>query len=198
MIQAVDKARAAWLTSLGLLGAGWMLAHVVSYRIMVPDATERGRMLLETGHGYFRIVDLLILCLTLTVAGIAACVLTRADEPQTPSPWLLTLLPLIGFAIQEHVERLPVDGALPTHLVTEPRFLLGLLLQVPFALAALVFARLLDTAARGLVLRGGGSARPVLVLADPTWAPTVNARRPRISALALRHGERAPPFATTR
>ena len=197
MIAAVDKARAAWLTSLGLLGVGWMLAHVVSYRIMVPDATERGRMLMETGHGYFRPGDLLILCLTLTLAGIAVCVLTRANEPHIASPWLLTLLPLIGFVIQEHVERLSVDGTLPTHLVTEPRFLLGFLLQVPFALAALVFARLLDTAARGLALRGG-SAKPMLVLADAPWAPTVNARRPRISALALRHGERAPPFATTR
>ena len=192
----MGRARAAWLTSLGLLGAGWVTAHVLAYVLAVP-AAERGQMLAETGHGYFRVADLLILCGILTLAGLALCVVGEMSL-RTPSPWTLALLPPIGFVVQEHVERLAASGPFPIHLVTEPRFLIGLFLQLPFALAALICARLLLTFARGLARLLRSTGRPKLVAVELSWPPIVNRRRRRLSALALGCSERAPPLAATR
>jgi len=192
----VGRPRAAWLIALGLLGAGWVTAHVLSYMLLVP-AAERGQMLARTGHGYFRPADLLILCGVLTLAGLALYVVWGTTH-RAPSPQTLALLPPIGFVAQEHLERLAVSGAFPTHLVVEPRFLLGLLLQIPFALAALVFARLLVTLARGLARGLERTGRTKLVSVDLLRPAIVNRRRPRLSVLALGRGERAPPLASTR
>jgi hypothetical protein len=197
MMARMTGPRAAWLTLLGLLGAGWVTAHVLSYWIISPGAAERHRMLAETGHGYFRTRDLLILCLGLLLAGFVVCVAAGGGKSiGAPSPWTLALLPPVGFVIQEHLERFASEGAFPTHLVSEPRFLLGLLLQAPFAALALALARLLEVAARDLAQRLGGSPRPLPLLAGILWAPAFYTCGPKASALALRHGERAPPLAT--
>jgi hypothetical protein len=160
--------------------------------LFVP-APERGRMLAQTGHGYFRASDLLILCMTITFAGLALSVI-GGKARRGPRPWALALVPPIGFVIQEHVERLAVGGALPGHLVAEPRFLLGLLLQIPFALAALVSASILLRAARRLV-RGRAwrrSDRPAVewLGAIPPPFPDL----PRQSVLAAGYSERGPPL----
>lgn len=187
----MGRPRAAWLTALGLLGAGWVTAHVLSYMLVVPTA-ERGRMLAETGHSYFRAADLLVLCGTLTLAGLALYVV-GGQARRAPSPWVLALLPPIGFVVQEHVERLAVSGAFPAHLVTEPRFLLGLLLQIPFALAALLLARalLVLTGALARRLRRASLDRPLRVGA--ARRPVTDTTLARIGLLALGHGQRAPP-----
>ena len=195
---AVGRPRAAWFTSLGLLGAGWVTAHVVSYVLVVPHAAERRELLAKSGHGYFRASDLLILCLTITVVGLVVCIVTGKRPVRAPSPWAFAGLPPIGFAIQEHVERMVAGGVFPAHLFAEPRFLLGLLLQLPFALAALVCARLLVTFAHGLARKLGDPARPKLVSVGFSWALIVSRRRARVSALALGRGERAPPLAAAR
>jgi hypothetical protein len=192
----MGRPQAAWLTSFGLLGAGWVTAHVLSYGLLVP-AAERGPMLAQTGHGYFKTSDLLILCATITIVGLALCV-AGGDARHAPSPRTLALLPPIGFVVQEHLEHLAASGAFPTHLVTEPRFLLGLLLQIPFALAALVFARLLVTFARRLARRLGDTGRPRLVSVEVSWPPALDRGPPRLSAFALGCGERAPPLPATR
>jgi hypothetical protein len=196
MMSRMGRPRAAWLTALGLLGAGWVTAHVLSYMLVVP-AAERGRMMAETGHSYFRAADLLILCVTITLAGLALYVI-GGQGGRAPRPGTLALLPPVGFVVQEHIERLAASGGFPTYLVTEPRFLLGILLQIPFALGALVCARLLVTFARGLARRLGGTERPKLASVELSWPPVVNRHQRRLSALALGRGERAPPLAATR
>jgi hypothetical protein len=195
MMSRMGRPRAAWLIALGLLGAGWVAAHALSYMLLVP-APERGRMLAQTGHSYFRASDLLILCLTITLAGFVLSVI-GGKARWAPGPSALALLPPIGFVIQEHVERLAVSGTFPAHLVAEPRFLLGLLLQIPFALAALVCAHLLFTFARGLARKLGRAGRPKLVSAELSPPPVTNGHRPRLSALALGPGERGPPLSAT-
>jgi hypothetical protein len=188
----MGRPRAAWLTALGLLGAGWVTAHVLSYMLLVP-APERGRMLAQTGHSYFRASDLLILCMTITLAGLALSVV-GGKARLSPGPWTLALLPPIGFVVQEHLERLAVSGVFPTHLVAEPRFLLGLLLQIPFALAALVCACLLLRAARR-VARGLASRSPdgaAVELLGAILPPFPDP--PRRSVLAAGYSERGPPL----
>lgn len=191
MMPRVGRPRAAWLVALGLLGAGWVTAHVVSYMLVVP-AAERGQMLAQTGHGYFRPADFVILCGILTLAGLVLCVLSGTAH-RTPSPRTLALLPLVGFVMHEHLERMAVSGAFPTHLVAEPRFLLGLVLQIPFALAALVCARVLLRAARRLALSLAG---PQSRLAAVEWLSAVLPPLPdlpRRPVLAAGYSERGPP-----
>jgi hypothetical protein len=193
MMSPMGRPRAAWLTSLGLLGAGWVTAHVLSYLILVPTP-ERREVLAQTGHGYFRTADLLILCVTITLAGLAVYLVGGTERRRAPSPWGLALLPPIGFVVQEHLERLVSGGAFPAHLLAEPRFLLGLLLQVPFALAALLVAGALLTAASRLAL--SFSAHPLRAAAaawlGPALAPCPDL--PRRSALASGHSQRGPPI----
>jgi hypothetical protein len=192
MMARMGRPRAAWLTALGLLGAGWATAHVLSYILFVP-APERGHTLAQTGHSYFRASNLLILCLTITLAGLVLSVIGgKARWAQGPPA--LAFLPPVGFVIQEHVERLAVSGVFPAHLVAEPRFLLGLLLQIPFALAALVGARLLLRAARDLA-RGLAGRRPDGAAAE--WLGAIlppSPDLPRRSVLAAGSSERGPPL----
>jgi len=103
------------------------------------------------------------------------------------------LLPLVGFSVQEHLERVIHLGEIPTAAAIEPTFLLGLALQLPFALAAFALARLLLRAADhvGRALR----ARPP----HPRVRPRGHAVRPRPVALPLQrvaglgYTERGPP-----
>jgi hypothetical protein len=192
MMSAMARPRAAWVMALGLLGVGWVVAHVLSYVLVVP-AAQRAEMLAESGHGYFRAADLVILSMTITLAGLALHVVGGATR-RAPSPWTLALLPPIGFVIQEHVERLAVSGAFPAHLIAEPRFLLGLALQIPFALAALFCARLLLVGADRLacVRAERPPHAPVLDRLSPLLRPC--AALPRRSVLAAGYSERGPPF----
>jgi hypothetical protein len=159
--------------------------------LLVP-AAERGQMLAQTGHSYFRTADLFILCVTITLAGLALYVVSGAVR-RTPSPWTLALLPPVGFVMQEHLERLAVSGAFPAQLVAEPRFLLGLLLQIPFALAALVCARVLLLAARRLVrcLTSRSPHASAVEWLSPILPPFPDL--PRLSVLAAGYSERGPP-----
>jgi hypothetical protein len=190
MMSRMGRPRAAWLIALGLLGAGWVTAHALSYMLLVP-APERGRMLAQTGHSYFRASDLLILCMTITLAGLALSVIGKARW--TPGPWALALLPPVGFFIQEHAERLAVSGAFPTHLVVEPRFLLGLLLQIPFALAALACAHFLLFAATRLVRGAAACPLDEAAVERLSFALRPCADPPRRSVLAAGYSERGPP-----
>jgi hypothetical protein len=52
-------------------------------------------------------------------------------------------LPPLAFALQEHVEYVLGHGQVPWTLVINPIFAAGLLLQIPFAVAAYLLARLL-------------------------------------------------------
>jgi hypothetical protein len=196
MMPPMARPRAAWLTSLGLLGVGWVTAHVVSYVLFVPRA-ERGEVLAHTGHGYFRPTDLIVLSVLVALAGVLAVGLGYSPG-RVPSPYVLGSIPPIGFIVQEHAERIVSGGAFHLYLVAEPRFLVGLLLQIPFALAALLFARVLVTFARALGEGRGGMPRPKLMAVVLAWAPRLELHPPLPSALALGRSERAPPPAATR
>jgi hypothetical protein len=101
---------------------------------------------------------------------------------------------MIGFVVQEHLERAVTDGAFPLHLVTEPRFLLGLALQVPFALCALLVAAALLRAAVRLAraLRTATAPRPLAGWDGAVLFPCLDV--PRRAALAAGYSERGPPF----
>jgi hypothetical protein len=106
---------------------------------------------------------------------------------------LLFLVPPLAFALQEHLERLVHDGSFPLAAAIEPTFLVGLALQLPFALAAYaVAAALLEVADRvSDLLRAPAAARYTRAfLAFPLPHAVV---APRIGALALGYATRGPP-----
>jgi hypothetical protein len=108
------------------------------------------------------------------------------------SPRLFFTLPPLAFALQEFSERLLRAEAFPFHAALEPRFLLGLLLQLPFGLLALLLARVLLRVVERIVC---ALARPKMPrLAPPvSWSSRQPFDLPRIPALALGYPQRGPP-----
>jgi hypothetical protein len=196
MTLVVPRTRVALRLALALMASGSVFAHSLAYQIVSPSAAERARVLRESGHGYLAFAPtFLVLSLTVVLfAAAGAATLSARGRPRLDPPsWFFALLPPLGFAVQEHVERLLHDGTLPFSAALEPTFLVGLLLQLPFALFALLIARALLRVAHavGRVLaprRGMDRLRPS---APP--APPASPALPGISVLALRRAERAPP-----
>jgi hypothetical protein len=187
--------RHAWLLSLGLLAGGVFAAHAFAYRLAVPDAERRHHVLESTGHGYLDGAPLVSLCITLVVVGFASRVLAGARSSAHPPAWLFALAPLVGFTLQEHLERLFHNGAFPFGAVTEATFLIGLLLQLPFALAALLAATALLAAAEALAGRLGDRPWP-RVLPEGALEPRSRIlRAPGFRPLVGARGQRAPPRA---
>ena len=82
---------------------------------------------------------------------------------------------------------------MPWTVVVQPAFLLGLAFQLPFALAALLIACALDSAARavGRALQELPQRAFQVFVPQPVRVVAV----PRTAGLARGYGERAPPFA---
>jgi len=186
---------AAWLVSLPVAVAGWLAAHMVAYALAEPDAGARAGRLDASGHGYLEHLPLVALGLLATVvagAALHALAAARGRRTHACSPWLFALLPPLAFVVQEHLERFVHDGALPLAAL-EPTFLLGLLLQLPFALLA--------RAAAGLLLHTAAELGRALSMPPPR-RPAVAVRSTvaldlcltRLSQPAAGSSERGPPI----
>lgn len=188
----------AWLLSVPLMVVGSQVAHVLAYRWVYPDARMRLRELIATGHGYMSFLPLVLgvmgavelVALVFAVVGGA-----RGHRHRVPSAWMFALLPPLGFALQEFVERFLAGSSFPWWMVLQPTFRVGLLLQLPFALIAFVSARLLLRVGEHVGLRlTGRAAPPPLIGSRPLWF-AVTFCPPRLAALACGHPERGPPLA---
>ena len=191
----VVRSHLAWPLVIPLLAAGSLAGHDLAYRIVVPDAAERAHYLERTGHAYLAYGAL--------AAGIAAALLAaaltwrflaalRGDRAATAPAWLFALLAPAAFTLQEHGERLLHDGAFPVGHALEPTFLVGLALQLPFALGALLVARLLEEVAEVVVRALPRVHAATVPLGEPP-AP-VAPLLPRPRPLALRRAARGPPL----
>jgi hypothetical protein len=188
-----------WLVAVPLVVSGSQVAHVLAYRMAYRDVPVRVRVLLLSGHGYMELMPLAIgvaaavavLSLAVAVADVAQGRAIRA----LPA-WAFAVLPMLGFALQEHLERLLHTGSFPTNEILAPTFLPGLLLQLPFGLLAYLAARLLlrGAASLGRAVAAGRSLGRALgwpAVARPTAAYD---RHPRRSVLASACSERGPPL----
>src|SRR5262249_58740407 len=72
------------------------------------------------------------------------------------SPWLFAALPMLGFTLQELLERWLSGASFPWWMVLQPTFRVGLALHIPFAVAAYVVARVAQRGAE----RAGRALRP--------------------------------------
>ncbi len=117
-----------WLVVSPVVAAGVLTGHWLAYRLTATPS--------EPLHAYLEHAPQVLLLLT-----VAAVILAALGECVSAPP--LRAFPLVGlatFVLQEHLERLAHGGGLPV-LLTSPAFVIGLALQVPFALAAWALAR---------------------------------------------------------
>jgi hypothetical protein len=142
MIGAVDRLR-VWLAISPIVAGGVLAAHALAYRL---TGTPTGPL-----HDYLDHAPQVLLVAAL--AGLAAGLAARRS---TVAAWPFPVAALAAFAAQEHAERLLHTGDVPWIVLT-PVFLVGLLLQVPVALAVWLLARWL---LRALVV--GPARRPRL------------------------------------
>jgi hypothetical protein len=198
MMSVMGGRGVVWVLSLPFAAAGWLGGHAVAYVLVAPDGDHRAHLLSESGHDYLGVAPVVLACaVTLVVAGLALAIRAgfRGTARERVPVWPLALVPLFGFAVQEHLERLIELNAFPISAALEPTFLVGLALQLPFALAAVAFARAVlavgHRIGRGLAARR--SARP---RAHPrSWRLPGWLGPKLVGPMATGGGERAPPDA---
>jgi hypothetical protein len=181
---------------LPLTAGGCVAAHALAYRLVAGPAHERANLLALTGHGYLGYVPLVlgVLVAVLVVAlGIAVAEAARGSSCPRPSPRAFFMLPLVGFVVQEHAERFVHDGGLSAATLLEPALAVGILLQLPFALAVFLVARALLAVAEvvGKALAAAPALRPLGSAARHVSPGTADLAR--IPVLALGYPERGPP-----
>jgi len=130
-----------------VLAAGVLVSHALAYRI-TGTPTERF-------HAYLGHAPQMLLLLTFSGIVLGAF----GGRGPAPPAHVFPLLAVTTFALQEHLERIVHGGSFPV-LVTSPAFVVGLLLQVPVALAAWVLARWLLLAAAGVAAPLRHALRP--------------------------------------
>jgi hypothetical protein len=144
----VNRTR-VWLLVSPVLAGGVLVAHSIAYRLTGTPT--------DPFHSYLEHVPQILLLSTL--AGLALGGL--GPRLQAPPVAAFPVVALTTFAAQEHLERL-VHGAGVPFLLTTPAFLVGLVLQIPIALAAWALARWLLGAVQATPVRR--PTRPRLVL----------------------------------
>jgi hypothetical protein len=186
----MGRRRLAWGLTLPLVAAGGLAAHVLAYGMVASD--HHSGSLAHATLIQWRVC--VALCLALAVIGaVGYAVETVSGRASRGAPlWVFALLPPVGFVIQEQLEHLLQHGGLSATLTLEPVFLLGLLLQVPFAAAAYLVARGLVSVAITLI-RALGRARPRLSPTPLRFRVTPEPAVALANPVALGHGQRAPP-----
>jgi hypothetical protein len=153
------KRVAAWLLSFPLIVAGTQVAHALAFRWVYPGAHARLDQLLVSGHGYMvggrAYLPILLGALgaieLVGVGWVLAGSVRRSMQRPVPA-WAFALLPVLGFVLQEFLERWLAGASLPWWIVLQPTFQLGLALQLPFALIAYLLARRLLRATEQVAL----------------------------------------------
>ena len=122
---------------------------------------------------------------------VRAGALWHHETVRTPFIWI----PATALLVQEHVERVLLDGGdLGSLLAAEPALLAGLVLQVPCGLIALWLVRALLRAADELGLALARRPADVVRLTRAGHVFSFAPWRLRPAALASRHAGRAPPL----
>ena len=189
------RQRLTWLTVAPLMLAGLLAAHALGYRLAISDSHARADALAHNGHGYFSYVPFaLTVCLGVLLAGLAlqALFAFRGEPRRAATSPVIVLLPPAAFVAQELIEVFLHTGQIPWTTVVQPAFLIGLALQLPFALAALLLAWVLDSAAQAIGDALATLPRPAFQVLVPVPVRVPGA--PRVCGLARGYGERAPPL----
>jgi hypothetical protein len=186
------RARTFWFLTLPTLFVAETAAHTIVARVFDP-ANERHALSSQVFETYGPQLVAVVVLLAGAILGRRALASFRAEAPQRLPGWRLAALPVLGFLVQEHLERLLQDDQVSWLTTLEPTVLIGVGLQVPCGLLALWLVRTLLRAAEQL---GVTLARRSVHGAPPPHrlrASAALALRPCV--LASRHAGRAPPLA---
>ena len=147
----------AWILVTPVAAAGVLVTHALAYRL---TGAPPGPVHEYLAHG----PQVVFVLASLALVGLA---LQDRSLSRFSAWWVAPLAPL-GFACQEHIERLVHTGHLP-FLLTSPTFLLGLALQLPVAaLCVLLVHRVIGT------LPGGACRRRLVP--EGAWLPLTDSR----------------------
>jgi hypothetical protein len=171
-----------------------LLAHQLTWGVAAHGHED------DVAHGYLRYgaVFLALAAAVIAVASTRHFVQTigGAEVAEVPSALMFAVMPIVGFVFQEHLEHLVAARELEVSFFLSPPFVVGLALQLPFALAALLVARLILRAIRraATALRDA-VARPWYAFADGSSSVACGAvdGPPRYRGLAFSCAGRAPP-----
>jgi hypothetical protein len=189
----------AWLVALPVMVVGSQVVHGVAYWWAYPQVDVRIAVLRHTGHGYLAYAPI-VLAFLFAVEAVAFTIAVvdwaRGRPLRSLPPSAFVLVPLIGFAVQEYLERFLMLGVFPWWAALEPSFWRGLVLQIPIGLIAFAIFRLLRGTATVVGRFVGGRRRPL-----PRSAGGLLARLPRpslglfvrVAPLAGAAAGRAPP-----
>lgn len=193
----VERRRVAGVVSLALMAVGGLTAHALAYRLVDSETGgAHGAAHEQEVHGYLAYWPL---CVAVSgaalIVSLAAIAFTRARSHARLAPplWLFALVPPLGFAVQEHLERLIASGVFPYAVTLEATFVVGLILQLPFALAAYLAARALIALAVAVARRRRGGERRRRRTSTPRFPRPLSPAVASAPALALGYGERGPP-----
>jgi hypothetical protein len=189
----------AWLSIVPLTLGASQAAHVLAYRWVYPSSHVRLHALLSTGHGYMDRLPLLlgVAAAIASVSLLAAVVdAARGRSVRELPAWAFALLPLSTFVLQEILERSLHTGTFVWQAVESPTFVPGLVLQLPFAAAAYLVARLLLRTVSALGRIIGTRRSPLCPRRAPAGVrlPVLFVRLTRLAPLAGAAAGRAPPL----
>lgn len=164
------RRRVSLLISIPVAAAGSLLAHQVAYSLRSSSESAQARLLATTGHGYLRHVSLFlgVLAAVAIVGLVREAVVHWRGVGGRARLWPIALVSPLAYIVQEHLERLLHGDGFPWHLATRPSFLLGVALQIPFALLALGLAATIAGTVRRAVdtlrerMRPATQQRPLL------------------------------------
>lgn len=173
----MGERRLVWLLLIPLMLGGTELAHWLAFRLVYPNAWERSQALAATGHSYLSYWPAFAgVGFAFVVVGLILCAAehTRGNGGASlrVSPGVFAALPPLAFALQEHLEALVHSGSI-TGVAEEPTFLVGVVLQFPFALVAYLIARLLLRVAElvGRSVRGASCRQSPEPARSGGWEP---------------------------
>ena len=188
-----------WLVALPLAFASAIGGHDLASHVSAFTPHQHATALASSGRPHLVWVPYALGALaTFLVVGLLVHILDAASgTPQRGGAGLeLAAVPVVVFALEEHVAALLAGTPIQLlHVSLEPRFALGLLLQLPCGLLACLIARLLLRAAEeiGCRLRSREDDLALSLPGRPPWA-AVAVDLPRAPALALGYGQRGPPL----
>ena len=166
----------SWALVTPLAAVGILGAHAAAYRL---TGTEPGSVHAYLGHA----PQVLAVLATIGLVGLAS----QQRGFGSRSLWSFGLVAPLGFACQEHLERLAHTGELPW-LLTTPVFLVGLALQIPVAILCVAVARRVPgTLANRCRVRTSATGEAWLPLSAQPHSRPRTARVPRATG-------RAPPL----
>lgn len=194
----VGGARLPWLLALPIMVAGLLLARRTAAVCVAPIGEAPGHEALEPQRA-LTVGGLPVSLLFAVGASLAVLVLAwgvvrflRRRGPTSCSAWLFLALAPFAFVGQELAERFARQEVAAFDTAALRRLLLGLALQLPFALVSYLLARtVLRTVRRVARLL---ACPPLAIFALLASVPTrVASAQRRFAALALGYGERGPP-----